>query len=368
MPLKLKAPRKGKSPNITIRGTHLGVYVDKSSGSPRRSVARRIRDALERAIERGEYPPREAPAPEVADEHTFIGAANAYVAWRNPSKKFRRYIGRLIRHFRERPIAEFDQAAIDRAAIDLHPNASGATRNSMVYTPVSAILHHHYGDAGLPFDLRRPPGAKGNKRNEALIPEDAFGIIEAAESFDIEFAVFLMCLLYVGTRVGAGLDMQREDVRAEELAAWMRHQKGQPASEVRLREDLCDRLIAHLETHDRRRVFRFHYGGHLKYQLVRAKLAYLGIPHPKRRPVPWREPENRLKWVTFHTWRHTWATWMRRYGKATIDDLVDSNNWKDRRSAARYVHAVADDVWDRVDLLPGPGKIGGLKRRRSPSR
>src|SRR5262249_11474244 len=62
----------------------------------------------------------------------------------------------------------------------------------------------------------------------------------------------------------------------------------------------------------------------------------------KRRPVPWRKPEHRLKWVTFHSFRHTWATWMRRYAKATIDDLVDSNNWKDRRSAARYVHAAAE--------------------------
>jgi integrase len=108
-------------------------------------------------------------------------------------------------------------------------------------------------------------------------------------------------------------------------------------------------------------VFRFHYGGHLKYQLIRAKLTHLGIAHPRRRPVPWREPDHRLKWATFHTFRHTWASWMRRYAKATVDDLVDSNNWKDRRSAARYVHAAADGVWDMVDQLPGMGKTRGVR-------
>lgn len=360
MPLKLKKPRKGKTPFWQIRGTHLGIYVDKSSGTPKRSVAHTRLGQLEEAIERGEYPPKDAPAKQ--DGATFLSAAVSYMEMRNPSKKYRRYIRRLIVHFGEKPIAEFDQAVIDQAAISLHPTASGGTRNSMVYTPVSAILHHQIGDK-LPFNLRRPAGAKGNKRTEALSQADAFGIIEAAESFDIEFATILLCLLYVGARVCASLDMQREDVRADELAAWIRHQKGQPAADVRLRTDVCERLVAHLETHDRHRVFRLHYGGHLKYQLVRAKLTYLGIPHPRRRPVPWREPQHRLKWVTFHTFRHTWATWMRRYAKATLDDLVDSGNWLDRKSAARYVHAVADGVWDRVELLPGSGTKRGLKSK-----
>jgi len=63
-----------------------------------------------------------------------------------------------------------------------------------------------------------------------------------------------------------------------------------------------------------------------------------------------------LNFVNFHTFRHTWATWMRRYGGATLDDLIDSRNWSDRRSAARYVHAAAEDVWNRVEQLPGEKK------------
>jgi hypothetical protein len=60
MPLKLVPPRKGKSPNWTIRGTYLGVYVDKSSGADKRSVARSRLEQLQAAIENGEYPPQPA--------------------------------------------------------------------------------------------------------------------------------------------------------------------------------------------------------------------------------------------------------------------------------------------------------------------
>jgi hypothetical protein len=39
VPLKLRAPRRGKTPNYEIRGTYLGVRVEVSSGTHKRSVA-----------------------------------------------------------------------------------------------------------------------------------------------------------------------------------------------------------------------------------------------------------------------------------------------------------------------------------------
>ena len=47
MPIKLVATRNKKTQNIYIRGTYLGVKVDQSSGTPKRSVARRLRDELD---------------------------------------------------------------------------------------------------------------------------------------------------------------------------------------------------------------------------------------------------------------------------------------------------------------------------------
>ena len=57
-------------------------------------------------------------------------------------------------------------------------------------------------------------------------------------------------------------------------------------------------------------------------------------------------------WVTFHTFCHTWATWMRRYGGADLQGLVATGRWRDPRSAAGYTHTAASAEWERTDLLP----------------
>src|SRR6516164_9193933 len=103
MPLKLIPPRNAKTKNLYIRGTYLGVAVDKSSGTAKRSVALAILKRLEAAIERGEFPretssDREQPL-------TFISAAIAYME----AGRSRRYVGKLIKHFGETPIADINQ-------------------------------------------------------------------------------------------------------------------------------------------------------------------------------------------------------------------------------------------------------------------
>jgi hypothetical protein len=52
---------------------------------------------------------------------------------------------------------------------------------------------------------------------------------------------------------------------------------------------------------------------------------------------------------------------MRKYGGATTEDLVDTGNWKDRRTAQRYVHATYDGAWNFADKFPAPpmGNVRG---------
>jgi integrase len=352
MPLKVTEPRNSKTKNLYIRGSYLGVAVDKSSGTSKRSVALAILKRLEGEIERGEYPPREAAADSGEQPVTFLSAANDYMEGGGS----REYVGKLIRHFGETPLADVDQKAVDAAAVALYPGVTPATRNRCVYTPLSAIRQH----AGIKTKLRRPKHGKGRVVTDWLRPEDADGIIAAAQEFDPEYAALLMFLLYTGVRLGAALDLRREDVRIGEQLAWVRHQKGQQASDVRLRTDLAEVLGKHLRSHNHDRVFRFHQGGHLKHHLLRAKLAHLGIACPVRRMKGWRPPPYRLAWVNHHSFRHTWATWMRQTG-TDVKGLVATGNWKDERSAARYAHAVARDEWNRVDLLPALGKTRGVR-------
>jgi integrase len=115
-------------------------------------------------------------------------------------------------------------------------------------------------------------------------------------------------------------------------------------------------LILHRGDKTEGKVFRFRWGGGLKDMLVKAKLIASGVPVPKRRRNQPKEerriPPHRFRWVTFHTFRHTWATWMRRHGGADVQGLVATGNWRDARSAARYAHVQPRDEWDRVDALP----------------
>lgn len=177
MPLRLIPPRTGKTPNWGIRGTYLKVAVDRSSGTHRKAVANRIRQQIERAIERGDYPaPRPAP-----DAPTFLSAAVAYMkAGRSP-----RYVGKLIEYFGETLLADIGQAEIDAAAIAMYPNVTPASRNRCVYSPVSAIIHH----AQIGLKLDRPKGAKGRIITDYLSPADAEAIILAARAFDPELVV-----------------------------------------------------------------------------------------------------------------------------------------------------------------------------------
>jgi integrase len=353
MPLKLIPPRNAKTQNLYIRGSYLGVSVDRSSGTAKRSIARAVLKRIEQAIERGEYPPREAPA-DREQQLTFLDAALNYIK----AGKRKRYITKLIKHFGETPASEIDQAAIDEAALAICPGVTPCTRNTCVYTPMSAILRHN----GIEIKLKRPKGSKGRVLTEWLRPPDAFGIIKAADAFDPELAALLMFLLYTGVRLGAALNLQREDVRLSESKAWVRHQKGQPASDVELHDDLARALSRHLATNNHPRVFRFHQGGHLKHQLLRAKLAYLGLSCPVRRPKGWRPPLYRLAWVNHHSFRHTWATWMRQAG-TDVKGLVATGNWRDERTASRYAHAVPRDEWQRVHLLPAVGNLRGPRPR-----
>lgn len=346
MPIKLIPPRKGKSPNWTMRGTHLRVYVDESCRTDKRSLARRLKAEREAAIESGDWPARQTVAR--PDTSTFIGAAVNYME----TGHRKRYVAKLIKYFGETPVDDIDQAAIDQAAVTLHPNVTPATRNTCVYTPVSAILRH----VGRKLELKRPEGAKGRMVTDALTPDDAFAIIRAAESFDPEYALLLRFLLYTGCRLGEALALRWEDIRIEERAARVRTSKNGDPREMLLREDLC--MALQVRSQPVGRVFRFRQGGWLKTLLLRSRLAACGLAMPSRpdRGKHRIVPPHRLSWVNHHSFCHTWATWMRRYGGLDDIGLAATGRWRDPRSARRYAHAVAREEWARVEALPADRK------------
>ena len=77
MPLKLIPPRPGKTPNYTVRGTYLRVYVERTAGTPEKKLAGQVLKGIERAIERGEYAATPKPVLEATRPPTFADAALA---------------------------------------------------------------------------------------------------------------------------------------------------------------------------------------------------------------------------------------------------------------------------------------------------
>jgi integrase len=262
----------------------------------------------------------------------------------------KRHVAKLIKHFGGAALSEITQEKIDAAAMEIAGGVSPPSRTVYVYGPVSAILHHALGDK-CPV-IKHTYGGKSKERTDFMWPDDAMAIITAADEIDKEFGLYLRMLLYTGMRKSEGLNLLAADVRPEERAAWLKTSKNEDPRMLKLRVDLIGPLFAHLKGHTGERLFRFKKGGHFEHLLTRATMAACGLEAPKRRPDKWKRPEYRLRFVTFHVFRHTWATWMRRYGKADVEGLAATGNWRDVRSARRYAHVLQSEEWDRVDALP----------------
>jgi integrase len=178
-------------------------------------------------------------------------------------------------HFRDTPLSQIDQAAIDAAAIALFPDRDPATPNREVYTPVSAVLKH----AGVRFELSRPKGSRGKVVTEWLWPEQAFRILEAAIGVDLEFGLLLAFLCYTGCRLSEALRIQRDEIRLEENFAYLRHTKNGEARAVHLPLHLVEVLKKYPRKLDRAsaRVFRFHKSGNLYFLFESACMIACGL-------------------------------------------------------------------------------------------
>ena len=325
MPLKLIPPRK--SPFWSVRGTYLGVYVDRSTKAGKRAVAAKVLKQWEREIECGEFTER--------GEQTFAGAAAAYMT----AGGERIYLRRLLEHFGEKPLKQIDQAEIDAAAIAIYPLASPATRNRQVYTPMSAILRH----VGNKLDLRRPKGSGGNKQTAWLWPEQAFRLFDEAEKLDARFAALLVVLCYTGLRLSEALGMTWDKVRLADGFAYIPDTKNDEPRAVFL-PPVVVAALANLGGGDTGRLFPFRKSGHL-YHLLRAAASRAEVELPER--------------SAFHLFRHTYATWMRREAGLDTKGLVATGAWKDRKSADRYEHVIVSEEARKAALLPVRIKANG---------
>jgi hypothetical protein len=322
MPIKLIPPRKGKTPYYAGRGTYLGIYVDRSTKASKRALAKKAIEKWEREIERGEFAQPGEP--------TFASAAAAYMK----AGGERRFITKLLEHFRDTPLSQINQTTVEGAALALYPGASPATRNRQVFTPVGAVLHH----GGVRLNLRRPRWANGNSQTGWLWPEQAEAIFEEAEKLNNDFAALLIVLCYTGMRLSEALNLAWDNVRLRDGYAYIPDTKNDEPRAVFLPPIVVAALA---NKTGGGRVFHFTKSGHL-YSLLRAASFRANINLPER--------------SAFHIFRHTYATWMRRYAGLDDKGLLSIGAWKDAKSVHRYAHAVVTEEARRAELLPTPKK------------
>lgn len=326
MPLKLHPPRQGRTQNYQIRGTHRGVRVDRSSGSPDKRASQKRLKELEREIEDGIKCGRAAKAA----GPTFAGAVNRYLDGGGEE----RFLTPLLHHFGETPLAEITQEMVDEAAIRLYPRSSPATRNRQVYTPISAILKA--SRVKTLFD--RPKGSKGTARTFFFEPAEAERLITVATKNNLEFGIFLQFLLYTGLRLSEALTLQIRHLNLTEGRAYIETTKNGLPRTVHLPPPLVAAMSAHPRGYDRTgKVFRFSKSGRLYTWLENAAgEAKVFIPDG----------------VSFHAFRHSYGAWMRRYGNLDTSGLVASGAWLSHDAARRYEHVDVSEAARASDMFP----------------
>jgi integrase len=323
MPIKLVPPREGLSPYWRIRGTYLGVKVNESTRAATRAVAAKVLKARIDDIERGRFQKKLGP--------TFLDAVHRYTRDVGKDKKF---IDKLVTYFGDKPLAEITRQAIEDASFALYPNAKPCTRNRQVFTPMSAILRH----SDVEIRLKRPKGANGARREFFFLPEQVEAIINHAYAGDAEFGLFLTFLFYTGCRVSEGLSVRVDDVELQHASAFIGKTKNGEPRRVHLPPALVAALANHPRGFDRTgRLFRFHKGSKFNDRLKAVSDA-VGVMIPDG--------------TRFHAFRHTFGTYLHRYGGLDTSGLVATGAWKSLAAAERYKHVSVPDAARASDRFP----------------
>ncbi|MCZ6862677.1 MAG: site-specific integrase [Alphaproteobacteria bacterium] len=249
----------------------------------------------------------------------------------------RRYLQPLIDRFGTTPLSRIDQGAIDRAARELKPAASAATRARQVYMPIGAVLHYAAKRGLCEYrKIERPRQPKGRMR--WLRPDEAERLIEACAP---HLRPLVILLFGTGARLSEALylDWKHVDLAARRVR-FMECKNGEPRG-----VPLNERVVIELANLDHRdgAVFRRPDGAPYARRAGvsgQIKTAFKGAC--RRAGIADFTP---------HDCRHTWASWF--YAETRdIRALMELGGWKSMKMVERYTHLNPDHLAAAIDRLP----------------
>lgn len=332
MPLKLVPPSPGRTPNYRVRGTYLGVRVDRSCETGDKTAARQFFNKLKAAVERGAFAEKEPL--------TVAAAITSYVQGGGDT----RFLEPILKHFGKGALVrDLDQAAFDGAAAKIYPRGAPATRNRNFFTPLLAVISH----AGVDIKIKRPVGANGVPRTDHLTPNRFERVAAVAERIDPEFAILQTALCFTGLRLSECLRIRCSDLRLSESGAFCGKTKNGLPRFVHLPPRVVAALANHPRGLDREdRLFRWTKGSEL-YLLAERVFAEAGVDSCG---------------MPFHIFRHTYGAMMTRIGA----DLVATGVWRSPTAARVYQHYVPKAEAQKADALPGAKRAPRARRKAKP--
>ena len=149
---------------------------------------------------------------------TFPKAVSLYLA----AGKSDRFIGRLEDYWKNTKIKDINSGAIKQSAIELYPDASGATRNRQVIVPTQAIINHC-----AEMDLCIPIKVKRFKFDTKIKTPATLEWVEAlrAHADRTDVGVLALFMFATGARIAEALAIQWTDIDLQARTVLIRQTK-----------------------------------------------------------------------------------------------------------------------------------------------
>lgn len=331
-----------------IRGTIRGQSVYESTGTSNRADAEAFKALREAELWKSSVFGARAVV-------TFAHAVERYVQSKTLSAQDKTFITALLKHFKQKPLGEIDQAALDGAyKVLLPPGASDANKLRTVLAPLRTLLNfaarRKWCDAPH-FEVPAIPPA----RVAFLLPDQA--IIQAAHCSE-GFRPLYWFLLLTGARASEATELRRQDVDlAGGRVVFRKTKNGRERH-----HDLAPAAIALLSVvlAGRREDAAFDHvflAGE-----IRARDGRVVVPaHPYRDndrssggqfKTAWAGMKKRSKITNFrpHDLRHTWATWHYCLHKDLLK-LRDEGGWRTADQVEIYAHLMPDFYRPQIQAI-----------------
>lgn len=317
MSLRIVAPRGGKSPFYTVRGTFAGRIIDASTKARDKEGAERFKTRLEVELARKQ-----------ADQYgpiTFKSAAELYLDYRNPRKQDRTFIAKLVAVLGDEQLKEIKQHMLIRAANLIYRDAQPSTKNRNALVPAGAILHYAAENNLCPY--MRVRKFKEKTPEPRSVTKDLARVLIANSEGSMRMAmVWLFCQ---GWRISDVLRVQWQHIDRE--AGTVKYRIGK-TDKWRVKPLHADVLMLLSNTpKDFGRLFPWKDKSAF-YRALKPLCAKLKIK------------------FTPHMARHSFATWRVNDG-ASPQEIMDAGGWESINSVMRYAKLDPTRIRSTVDRV-----------------